>query len=602
MVFLFSLAVLIVILHYLTKNSGRAKMLDERERNLEIRRGDISYAEKEIKRREAEAERRLVEAAHKASELESQLLDLDHAIIEKKRALFEMSPESSHGSDNSLTNIAAIRGELFRKGAELDLRSKDLESEISSRVKEGMSLSASKVASRPYFQNTAAFQALVSDGSINDNERLITALNENAALSYPLRIGTQIRGKTGIYTVTLDSCTCEDFKRRQKPCKHMLRLALEVGVLLSVSEEDKREFFLKYTQIRDAAEREKDLAMTESAKLAREKGALQKRSDSIKRIMRETSQSAPWLSKQIADYFDILDRKVENELRERRAAKAAEEVSRIRKEKRTLLLQNKLYEYQLNFYESMFPWLVDFKEIPVQDAARIAEDETSAEASDEQKAMLHWLSPEEYKELSDVEKYQLALDRYVDSRKKSSWQIGRDYELSVAHEYRQEGFDVTTYGSLKRLEDMGRDLICVKGPLTLIIQCKYWARTKTIHEKHIFQLYGSMVSYRIEHPYTYGDVRAVFVTNTTLSETARKVSDYLKISVVENHSMVDFPRIKCNIGRDENGEPVKIFHLPMDDQYDNVQIKNRGEFYAFTVREAVDAGFRRAYRWRAGNK
>ena len=467
---------------------------------------------------------------------------------------------------------------------------------ITTRIREGMAASAAKVASRPYFQNTAAFNALIYDGAFSDNTRLLTALNENATLTYPLTIGTQIKGKSGIYTVTLDNCTCEDFKRRQKPCKHMLRLALEVGVLLSVSEEDKHKFFLKYTQMRDVAEHEKDMAMIEAAKLKREKGALQKRSDSIKRIMRETSQSAPWLSKQIADYFDLLDRKTEKELRDRKAVKAASELSRIRKEKKTLQLQNKLYEYQLNFYESMFPWLTDFKEISVREATRIADEEIDSEVTDEQKAMRHWLSPEEYKKLSDAEKYQLALDRYVDSHKKSSWQIGRDYELSVAYECRQEGYNVTNYGSLMRLEDMGRDLICVKGSLTLIIQCKYWAQSKTIHEKHIFQLYGSMVSYQIEHPYTYGNVKGVFITNTTISETARKVADYLKISVVENHKMVDFPRIKCNIGHDEYGE-TKIYHLPMDDQYDNVQIKNPGEMYAFTVKEATAAGFRRAYHW-----
>lgn len=485
---------------------------------------------------------------------------------------------------------------LKRVEESLQKKYSTLESQITSRIREGMIASAAKVASRPYFRDSVAFQALINGGAIGENTRLLAALNENASLSYPLKISTQIKGKSGVYTVTLDSCTCEDFRRRQKPCKHMLRLALEVGVLLSVSEENKSKFILRYEQLRDAAEQEKNLALVESSRLKREKGALQKRSDSIKRIMRETSQSAPWLSKQIADCIDILDRKDERELCEHKAVKAADKLSQIRKEKKALQIQNKLYEYQLNFYESMFPWLLDFKEVPVQEAVRIAEIEDDSENSDEQNAMRHWLSAEEYMKLSDVEKYQLALDRYVESHRKSKWQIGRDYELAVAYECHQHGYSVTTYGSLMRLEDMGRDLICEKGPLTLIVQCKYWSQAKTIHEKHIFQLYGSMVSYQIERPYTYGEVKGVFVTNTALSETARKVADYLKISVVENHGMVDFPRIKCNIGHDEHGE-TKIYHLPMDDQYDNVQIKNPGEFYAFTVQEATAAGFRRAYHW-----
>jgi len=39
--------------------------------------------------------------------------------------------------------------------------------------------------------------------------------------------------KTGViknYSVTLDSCTCIDFSRRHKPCKHMYRLAMDLGL------------------------------------------------------------------------------------------------------------------------------------------------------------------------------------------------------------------------------------------------------------------------------------------------------------------------------------------------------------------------------------
>ena len=35
----------------------------------------------------------------------------------------------------------------------------------------------------------------------------------------------------------------------------------------------------------------------------------------------------------------------------------------------------------------------------------------------------------------------------------------------------------------------------------------------------------------------------------------------------------------------------------MDEQYDMIKIDKPGEFYAFTVKEAEDAGFRRAYKY-----
>lgn len=37
-------------------------------------------------------------------------------------------------------------------------------------------------------------------------------------------------GTHGVYHTSLDNCTCVDFSRRTKPCKHMYRLAIELGV------------------------------------------------------------------------------------------------------------------------------------------------------------------------------------------------------------------------------------------------------------------------------------------------------------------------------------------------------------------------------------
>lgn len=41
------------------------------------------------------------------------------------------------------------------------------------------------------------------------------------------------------YATTLDSCQCLDFQRRRKPCKHMYRLAMELGYLPGIKEEDR---------------------------------------------------------------------------------------------------------------------------------------------------------------------------------------------------------------------------------------------------------------------------------------------------------------------------------------------------------------------------
>lgn len=41
----------------------------------------------------------------------------------------------------------------------------------------------------------------------------------------------KVNGSNGIYDVSLNNCTCYDFMERQLPCKHMYRLAHELGYL-----------------------------------------------------------------------------------------------------------------------------------------------------------------------------------------------------------------------------------------------------------------------------------------------------------------------------------------------------------------------------------
>ena len=52
--------------------------------------------------------------------------------------------------------------------------------------------------------------------------------------------------------------------------------------------------------------------------------------------------------------------------------------------------------------------------------------------------------------------------------------------------------------------------------------------------------------------------------------------------------------IKCNINTNTE---ERIYHLPFDQQYDKIKIDKPGEFYAMTVKEAEEKGFRRAKRW-----
>ena len=291
-----------------------------------------------------------------------------------------------------------------------------------------------------------------------------------------------------------------------------------------------------------------------------------------------------------ADYCDAID-SVKQRTLPIRAEKSADLVKKLRAEKRALTKEIKIYQNILGNYEAIFPWLEEFKEVDYKQAFSYID----AEEDEDYEPTKNWLSPVEYDTLSVIEKNQLALDRYK-KRKKSDWDIGIEYERYVGYLYEKKGYSVTYTGATQGLQDMGRDLIAEKGDDIYVIQCKRWAKEKTIHEKHIFQLFGT--GFVLSMKEKKKTVHPVFYTTTTLSKLAKSCAKKLDIEVFENFDMEEYPLIKCNIGHSEKGKE-KIYHLPFDQQYDRIIIQpKKGEKFVSTVQEAEDLGFRRALRHR----
>jgi hypothetical protein len=254
----------------------------------------------------------------------------------------------------------------------------------------------------------------------------------------------------------------------------------------------------------------------------------------------------------------------------------------------------------------LFPWLTQFTEEGVDDAfIRVGSEGENREGD----PAFAWLSEGEYKSLAVSERNQRALDRYC-ARKKTPWEIGRDYERYIGHLFESKGMEVTYVGAIEGFDDLGRDLLVRGGKCTKIVQCKYWAERKQIHEKHLFQLFGTSVEFalrlRLGQQLTeldlFGssgllqDVEPVFYTSTKLSERSRLFARALNITVHESFPLAEYPMIKCNVS---HAGQERIYHLPFDQQYDKVRIEpNRGECFVRTVKEAEKLGFRRAFRWR----
>ena len=353
--------------------------------------------------------------------------------------------------------------------------------------------------------------------------------------------------------------------------QHIHELNKEIQRIQGEIKEKEKEYILK-----DRTYLSKDIKYTKIEKLSNQ-------------LKNDIDSGIKNLSELSADYnvieYEILAKY--NEQKERPAIKRAQDIRELKAKTRQILQENKIMKYKYEMFFKLFPELENYA-----DNLQAIKNNFSGNLNDFQEEYdrtRDYLSDDEYKSLSVTQRNQLALDRYI-KKDKTDWQIGRDYELFVGQMFEKCGYSISFFGIERQLEDLGRDIIAKKDNNTLIIQCKNWSKNKQIHEKHIAQLYGTTIQYIIENNCNSNNVIPVLVTTTILSEQAKIFAKYLKVEVVEQQKLEEFPRIKCNIGKDG-----KIYHLPMDQQYDRVVIeKEKGEFFAKTVKEAEEKGFRRA--------
>ena len=411
----------------------------------------------------------------------------------------------------------------------------------------------------------------------------------------------------------------DDFQFRKNPCKHMLYLYHKICLLhLDKPLMDKaiNDFHSKIESVKEIInylENEKNVLQSDikiyqnnintlthkqrsclnelnalEAKLEAKKQNIVKELDEYQNLLKDKnfrfSETATEFADALTQNFDGAEHYLSHKTRP--AYSAAETVKLLKKEAKVYAKELTELRLKLAYIEKLFPNIND-----IFDSGFDESEEFDLETEENTDRVRLFLSPEEYSRLSTTEKNQLALDRYIEQRK-SKWQIGRDYEMYVGHRLENKGYLVKYTGIIENLEDMGRDLIAINNRHVLIVQCKNWSQEKTIHEKHIFQLYGTVILYKLDNPFF--EVKGVFITTTRLSDKARAVASELDIKIIEQLPLGEFPRIKCNINH-TTGE--RIYHLPFDQQYDTTVIsKKDGELYAFTVKEAEEKGFRRAYK------
>jgi Holliday junction resolvase len=342
-----------------------------------------------------------------------------------------------------------------------------------------------------------------------------------------------------------------------------------------------------------------DQLKKESIKL---KQVVEKKDDLYRNLETFSNTSIMKITSLYSNFITLQD-SISAELLERKRHPAyieAKRIKEVRAEKRMYIERYNIMLYKYEALLSLFPELLDY----VDDFDSLKELESLRNIDSLKESydyVKDYLSKEEYSKLSEDDRNQIALNRYVKGQK-SNWRIGRDYEMYVGYYLRERGYSVLHYGIEKKYDDLGCDIIAIKNNEVLIIQCKNWKEKREIHEKYIFQLYGTYILLKLNYKNIIGvdllnkNILPYFISTYPVTDRAKEIARFLNVGIlvvpIEN-----YPRIKCNIGKDTNGNDTKIYHLPFDQQYDRVKIDKSSEFYAWTVKEATLKGFRRAYKY-----
>lgn len=338
-------------------------------------------------------------------------------------------------------------------------------------------------------------------------------------------------------------------------------------------------------------------------RIAREQ---EERVSSLLSALKNDGALLPSLVRWADNIREIDDKQIAKSLlkKKRPALKASKEVEEISKRARENKRLADTLQNQIDLYESLAPWLRDYTELTVEEVLSGLSQPSVDDRDVDENPAKKYLSKSEWEALDEEEKLQRSLENYLNpSRKRTLWEIGIEFERYIGYTFEKDGCKVIFHGARHGLSDLGIDLICQKESRIYIVQCKRLSALKEIpvRENVVAQIFGAAKFYGLKNKVSKEvEIQPVLITSYILSDQAREFANHLGVEVRENIIMEPYPIVKCNINPSTE---EKIFHLPFDQQYDNIVVGDvEGEFYAGSVKEAVERGFRHAYRWRSNRQ
>jgi len=133
------------------------------------------------------------------------------------------------------------QSEIARRKAEQSLQELDpkrVKKEIELQSIDLIRQRTNEVLQREIFRKSSLAFDVASRIPLDANARLLRAIREGPEIIPPVQVTARIRGHDGIYTTTLNDCTCKDFSFNHEPCKHMYQLAISLGLTLYIRKKD----------------------------------------------------------------------------------------------------------------------------------------------------------------------------------------------------------------------------------------------------------------------------------------------------------------------------------------------------------------------------
>ncbi len=164
---------------------------------------------------------------------------------------------------------------------------------------------------------------------------------------------------------------------------------------------------------------EKDSSHVHEMAVEKEKiNKLEKSNSDLRTILQETSEFYPTLAEIIADFAVLEEERVAQHLETKPhpAIASAEKVRAAARARRQAEQRFRVLKYQLSYYESVFPWIVELtgrstKELLEDLELQLKSEEPSENVADGD-PIRRWLAESEFARLSSAERSDLALSRW----------------------------------------------------------------------------------------------------------------------------------------------------------------------------------------------